>query len=78
MTRPAIEPADLVGGMEAWDALLRDILTAIAKAPFPPVAYANLAAFPAAGSYDGCLAIATDTGKLHFSKASTWREVQLV
>lgn len=78
MTRPAIEPADLVGGMEAWDALLRDILTAIVKAPFPMVTYANLAAFPAAGSYDGCLARATDTGIPYYSKAGTWREVQLV
>lgn len=78
MTRPNIDPTDLVSGMEGWDALLRDILTALAAAPLPPVAYANLAAFPAAGSYDGCLAVATDTGKLHFSKAGTWREVQLV
>lgn len=78
MTRPILTPADLVSGMEGWDAFLRDILAAIVAAPLPVVAYANLAAFPAAGSYDGCLALATDTGKLHFSKAGTWREVQLV
>lgn len=78
MTRPNIDPTSLVSGMEAWDAVLRDMLTALSKAPFPVAEYANLAALPAAGSYDRCMATTIDTSKLYFSSGGTWREVALV
>jgi hypothetical protein len=78
MTRHNIDPTVFVSGIEAWDALLRDIVTAIAKAPFPVAEYANLAALPAAGSYDRCMATTIDTSKLYFSSGGTWREVTLV
>jgi len=58
MTRPLIDPSALISGSEAWDALLRDILAAVATTPFPVPQYANLASLPAAGSYDRCLACA--------------------
>lgn len=75
MTRPLIDPSALISGSEAWDALLRDILAAVATTPFPVPQYANLASLPAAGSYDRCLACVVDTEKLYFSKGGSWHEV---
>lgn len=77
MTRPNIDPTTLVSAMEGWDALLRDLLTAIAKAPFPVAEYADLASLPAAGSHDRCLACTVDTNKLYWSKAGAWVEITL-
>lgn len=78
MSRPNIDPTQLVAGMQAWDALLRDVLTAIAKAPFPVHQVANAAALPPAGSYDRCLCATVDDNKLWFSKSAVWREVSLI
>lgn len=75
MTRPVIDPATLISGQQGWDAVLRDLLAAIAVNPFPVPQFANLAALPAAGSYDRCLATTIDTEKLYFSKGGTWHEV---
>lgn len=75
MTRPNIDPAALISGSEAWDALLRDILGALAVTPFPVPQYADLGSLPAAGSYDRCLACVLDTEKLYFSKGGSWHEV---
>lgn len=78
MTRPNIDPTTLVTGMEAWDAVLRDMLTAILKAPMPVHQVANAAALPAATSYDRCLVCTIDTNKLWFSDGATWKEVAFV
>lgn len=78
MTRPNLDPSVFVSGIEAWDALLRDFLTAICKAPFPVAEYANLASLPAAGSYDRCMASTVDTSELYFSSGGVWKKVTLV
>jgi hypothetical protein len=75
MTRPLIDPTQLVSGMEAWDALLRDILSVLAVTPSPVPRYSSSSAFPSAGDYDGCLVVAEDTGNLHFSKGGVWTTV---
>ncbi len=75
MTRPNIDPASLVSGMEGWDAVLRDIVAALVSTPLPVPRYAEVAALPAAGSYDGCLACVEDTGELYFSKGGSWELV---
>lgn len=78
MARPNIDPSQLQSGMEGWDALLRDMLTAIAKAPFPVAEYANTGALPAANLYDGCLATTPSPRKLWFSNGTVWKEVSLL
>ncbi len=77
MTRPAPDPTQLVSGQEGWDAILRDIASAIVSAPFPVKRYVNFAGLPAATSYDQCIA-ATEDGKLWFSNGTVWKEVALV
>lgn len=76
MTRPNIDPTALVSSMEGWDAIVRDYIAAIAKAPFPVHQVANAAALPAAASYDRCLVCTIDTNKLWFSNGTIWKEVQ--
>lgn len=78
MSRPNINPDDLVTAMESWDALLRDILSAVVKAPFPVHQVANAAALPSASSFDRCLVCTIDTNKLWFSNGTIWKEVQFV
>lgn len=78
MTRPTPDPAELVSGMEAWDAVIRDILAATLKQPFPVAEYADFASLPPAGNYDRCLAATVDTNKLWFSNGTLWKEVSLV
>lgn len=75
MSRPTIDPATFVTASEGWDALLRNVISALAVTPLPVPQFANLAAFPAAGSYDRCLATAIDTNKLYLSQAGAWKEV---
>lgn len=75
MSRPAPDPTAIQSTVESWDALVRDLFAAIVSQPFPVKEYANLAAFPSAGSFDRCLACAVDTNKLYFSKAGAWKEV---
>lgn len=77
MTRPTIDPATLVTHSEGWDALLRDIVTALAVTPLPVPQFANSGALPDAGSYDRCLATTISDGKLWFSKSATWKEVTI-
>lgn len=78
MARPNPDPTALVNGQEAWDSVLRDLIASILSTPFPVAQYANLAALPAATSYDRCMACTIDTNKLYFSDGSTWREVSFV
>lgn len=78
MTRPTITPADLVSGMESWDALLRDILAAISVTPTPVPEYADFASLPDAASYDRCLVTTADDDALYFSKGGVWEEVAFV
>lgn len=77
MTRPNIDPAALVTFSEGWDAILRDIVSALAKTPLPVPEYANAAALPSASSYDRCLATTADNNKLWFSKSASWVEVTI-
>jgi len=78
MARPNPNPAALVNGQEGWDAHLRDLITAILKAPLPVAEYADFAALPAATSFDRCMAATVDTNKLYFSNGAVWKEVTLV
>lgn len=78
MSRPNIDPAQLQNGMESWDSVLRDIVQAIAKRPFPVVEYADVASLPSAGSYDRCLAATISPQKLWFSQSGVWKEVSLL
>ena len=75
MARPTPDISALVNGQEAWDAVLRDILSAVLDNPFPPAEYANFAALPAAGSYDRCFAVTLDTDILYFSSSASWTAV---
>lgn len=77
MTRPTIDPSQLVSSMQGWDALLRDILSAIASAPFPVHQVADFASLPLATSFDRCLVCTIDTNKLWFSDGTDWKEVTL-
>lgn len=73
MARPSrtnIETAN-----ESWQAALQDNLKAVFDTPYPVPQYANLGAFPSAASYDLCLVVAIDTGKLYLSRGSVWKEV---
>lgn len=78
MSRPNPNPALLVNKLEAWDALLRDLLNAALKAPFPVHEVADVAALPAAGSYDRCIIATVSPAKLWFSQGGAWKEVSLV
>lgn len=78
MTRPNIDPTQIVSGIEGWDALLRDMLDAMLKKPIPVPQYPDFASLPTATSYDRCMATTVDTNKLWFSDGSTWREVSFV
>ena len=78
MSRPLPDPTTLVSGMEAWDAVLRDMLTAILKAPLPVHQVANAAALQAATAYDRRLVCTIDTNKLWFSNGTIWKEVAFV
>lgn len=78
MARPDLDPSVLVNGQEAWDAVLRDLLTGIVSQPFPVAEYADFASLPTASNYDRCLACTADDSKLYYSKSGVWREVSLV
>lgn len=78
MTRPNIDPSALVSSQEAWDALLRDILAAIAVTPFPVPQFADFASLPDPTAYDRCMATTADDDALYFSKAGVWEEVSFV
>lgn len=78
MTRPTIDPTSLVSNMQGWDALLRDILNALATTPLPVPQVADFASLPAAGSYDRCICATIDTNKLWFSDGTAWKEVSFV
>lgn len=78
MTRPNIDPTKLVSTQEGWDALLRDILTAIVKAPLPIHQVANASALPDPTTFDRCVVTTIDTNKLWFSNGTDWKEVSLV
>ena len=78
MTRPILNPDDLVTSMEGWDALIRDWLRSIVVTPYPIPEYANLASFPPASSYARCLAVAADTSKGYISNGTVWKEISLL
>lgn len=73
MTRPTF--TDLEQGLEAWAAYINDMRDALVDAPFPIKEYADVASLPAAGSYDRCLAVTTDTSELWYSDGTSWRTV---
>lgn len=78
MTRPDLDPSVLQSNIEAWDSLLRDLLTAGFRSPFAVAEFANFAALPPATSYDRCLATTVSDSKLWFSSGGTWKEVTLI
>jgi hypothetical protein len=78
MSRPAINPADLNSGMEGWDALLRDYISALVSRPMPVAEYADFASLPAPGNYDRCIVATVSPAKLWFSAGGVWKEVAFV
>jgi hypothetical protein len=72
MARPTPDSSSLVNGQEGWDAVLRDLIDAMLKRPFPVAEYADFASLPAAASYDRCLACTSDTDTLYWSTGGAW------
>ena len=75
MSRPAPNVSALVNGMEGWDAVLRDLLTAVLFNPLPVAEYANFAALPDPTAFDRCMATTADDDKLFWSKGGAWKEI---
>jgi hypothetical protein len=86
MSRPLNK--DIPQGLQSWDAELRDDLKQFYKTPLPlpngtfelasgsteGTAYTDVGDLPAAGSYDGCIAVVNDGGNWipYFSDGTTW------
>lgn len=77
MSRPTLDPTQLVNGMESWDAYLRDFLSTAFSGPMPVKEYADFSSLPPAASFDRCLAATVSPAKLWFSQSGTWKEVVL-
>ena len=70
-SRPTIDPTALVSSEEAWDALLRDIITAMAVYPLPLPRFLNVAALPDPAAYEDCMACTQDHD-VYYSDGSEW------
>jgi len=73
MARPA--RINIVNGSAGWDADVNDNFKNLFDTPLPVATYANAAAFPAAASYENCVAIAEDVDKLYISDGASWNQV---
>ena len=75
MTRPSLP--DLDHGQESWDTTYNDNKDKLVAGPLPVHEVANHAAVVAlaAGSFDRCVVMATDTGLLYRSDGTNWHPV---
>jgi len=76
MARPSISSID--NGVESWEADINDNFDILVDGPFPLKQYANSGAFPAAASYENCIAVAQDNDKIYISDGASWNEVGAV
>lgn len=70
MSRPTKK--DVSSGLEGWDADMDDNFDVTLSTPFPPAAYATVAALPSASLYDGCIAYVTNHDLLFLSHDGHW------
>jgi hypothetical protein len=59
-------------GAESWDTAVNDNFSLIFDTPIPIAIYTNVAAFPAASSYEDCIAVAQDTDQAYISDGTSW------
>lgn len=60
-------------GVEDWDTAINDNFSLIFDTPIPIAIYSSVSAFPAAASYEDCIAVAQDTDQAYISDGSTWK-----
>ena len=73
MARPAVSPVE--HGTESWDTTINDNSDIMLDGPFPIKEVANIAALPAAASFDRCLVATTDSSTLWISDGAVWKAI---
>ena len=73
MSRPIEDVID--SGVEGWDASMNDNFALIFDSPIPVKQFASVAALPAAGNFDDCVAVVIEAGKKrqwYISDGTNW------
>lgn len=78
MTVPT--PIELPTGVASWDAIINKNFQMLNTEPFPLYTVTDFANLPSAVTYDGCIALVSESATVRylvFSNGTTWDKIQV-